>query len=114
MTDYAAIIPLLIVALAGAAAMLAEAFRQPGERMPIAGLGLIGLTGAAVASVFADHDVSIETVRQRVLGEGDSSRAELVVVTHRAPDSALSATVAALTGLDTVDEVVSWMRVEGA
>src|SRR5215203_5238612 len=52
MTEYAAIIPLLIVALAGAAAMLAEAFRQPGERMPIAGLGLIGLTGAAVASVF--------------------------------------------------------------
>ena len=33
------------------AAMLAEAFRQPGERMPIAGLGLIGLVGAAVASV---------------------------------------------------------------
>jgi NADH:ubiquinone oxidoreductase subunit 2 (subunit N) len=52
MTEYAAIIPLLIVALSGAAAMLAEAFRQPGERMPIAGLGLIGLTGAAVASVF--------------------------------------------------------------
>ncbi len=52
MTDYAAIIPLLIVALAGASAMLAEAFRQPGERMPIAGLGLIGLVGAAVASVF--------------------------------------------------------------
>ena len=52
MTDYAAIIPMLIVALAGAAAMLAEAFRQPGERMPIAGLGLIGLVGAAVASVF--------------------------------------------------------------
>src|SRR5215208_6645926 len=52
MTEYAAIIPLLIVALAGAAAMLAEAFRQPGERMPIAGLGLIGLTGAAVASGF--------------------------------------------------------------
>ena len=52
MTEYAAIIPLLIVALAGAAAMLAEAFRQPGEHMPIAGLGLIGLVGAAVASVF--------------------------------------------------------------
>ena len=27
--------------------MLAEAFRQPGERMPIGGLGLIGLVGAA-------------------------------------------------------------------
>jgi NADH-quinone oxidoreductase subunit N len=52
MTEYAAIIPILIVALSGCAAMLAEAFRQPGERMPIAGLGLIGLAGAAVASVF--------------------------------------------------------------
>ena len=52
MTDYAAIIPLVIVALSGTAAMLAEAFRQPGERMPIAGLGLIGLAGAALASVF--------------------------------------------------------------
>ncbi|KGN41310.1 homoserine dehydrogenase [Knoellia aerolata] len=69
---------------------------------------------ASVASVFADHGVSIETVRQRVLGDGESSRAELVVVTHRAPDASLSATVAALTGLDTVDKVVSWMRVEGA
>ena len=33
--------------------MLAEAFRQPGERMPIAGLGLIGLVGAAIASAVA-------------------------------------------------------------
>ncbi|GAA4120766.1 homoserine dehydrogenase [Knoellia locipacati] len=69
---------------------------------------------AQVASAFADHDVSIETVRQRVLGEGDDSRASLVIVTHRAPDSALAATVEALAGLETVDEVVSWMRVEGA
>jgi len=69
---------------------------------------------AQVASAFADHDVSIETVRQRVLGEGDDSRASLVIVTHRAPDSALAATVEALAGLQTVDEVVSWMRVEGA
>src|SRR3954451_2499510 len=50
MTEYAAIIPLVIVALSAIAAMLAEAFRQPGERMPIAGLGLIGLIGAGVAS----------------------------------------------------------------
>ena len=69
---------------------------------------------AQVASAFADHDVSIETVRQRVIGEGDDSRASLVIVTHRAPDSALAATVEALAGLETVDEVVSWMRVEGA
>ena len=52
MTDYAAIIPIVIVALAAIAAMLAEAFREPGDRMFIAGLGLIGLAGAAVASVF--------------------------------------------------------------
>src|SRR5262245_14187443 len=52
MTDYAAIIPIVIVALSATAAMLAEAFRQPGERMPLWGLGLIGLGGAALASVF--------------------------------------------------------------
>ena len=52
MTPYVAIIPILIVVLAACAAMLAEAIRQPGERMPIAGFGLIGLVGAAVASVF--------------------------------------------------------------
>jgi NADH-quinone oxidoreductase subunit N len=51
MTPYLAIIPMLSVVLAAAAAMLAEAFRQPGERMPIYGLGLIGLVGSAVASV---------------------------------------------------------------
>ena len=50
MNSFAAIIPMLIVVLSAAAAMLAEAFRQPGERMPIAGLGLIGLLGAGVAS----------------------------------------------------------------
>jgi NADH-quinone oxidoreductase subunit N len=52
MTDYAAIIPLLIVALSAIAAMLAEAIRQPGERMYISGFGLIGLAGAALASAF--------------------------------------------------------------
>ena len=51
MIEYHATIPLVLVALSGIAAMLAEAFRQPGERMPIAGLGLIGLGGAAIASV---------------------------------------------------------------
>src|SRR5215208_5855793 len=51
MSEYLGLIPLAIVALSAAAAMLAEAFRQPGERMWIAGLGLIGLVGAAAASV---------------------------------------------------------------
>jgi len=52
MSDYAAIIPLLIVALSAIAAMLAEAIREPGERMYISGFGLIGLAGAAMASAF--------------------------------------------------------------
>ena len=46
---------------------------------------------AAVANAFADHDVSIQTVRQ----EGRGADAQLVVVSHAAPDAALSATVEA-------------------
>src|SRR5215510_7491776 len=38
------------VTAAGLAAMIAEAFREPGERMPIGGLGAVGLIGAAIAS----------------------------------------------------------------
>jgi NADH-quinone oxidoreductase subunit N len=52
MNGLAATIPILIVVLSAIAAMLAEAIRHPGERMYIAGFGLIGLTGALVASCF--------------------------------------------------------------
>jgi NADH-quinone oxidoreductase subunit N len=45
------VIPAICVALAGLACLLAEAFRDRDERMPIGGLGLIGLAGAAIASV---------------------------------------------------------------
>jgi homoserine dehydrogenase len=86
---------------------------------------------AQVAKVFAEHDVSIETVRQQQVpapepgaaeaeaaaAEGASvpgpHRASLVVVTHAAPDAALAATVAALAQLDVVTAVVGVMRVEG-
>src|SRR5436190_20949086 len=51
MSAAAATIPMLIVVLAAIAALLAEAIRHPGERMYIAGFGLIGLGGAAVASI---------------------------------------------------------------
>src|SRR5215207_8960376 len=65
MNQIAATIPILIVVLSGIAAMLAEAIRRPGERMYIAGFGLIGLVGAAVASCFLwDTDaVSFGVVR---------------------------------------------------
>ena len=45
-----ALVPLLCVVAAAIAAMVAEAFRSPGERMPIAPLGIIGLLGAAVST----------------------------------------------------------------
>lgn len=64
---------------------------------------------AAVANAFADHDVSIQTVRQ----EGRGADAQLVVVSHAAPDAALSATVQQLREMDIVREVTSVMRVEG-
>jgi homoserine dehydrogenase len=64
---------------------------------------------AAVAGVFARHDVSIATVRQTGRGDG----ATLVIVTHSAPEAALAATVAGLRGLPSVRSVVSVLRVEG-
>ena len=48
---FDAVIPMLCVTLAGLVVLLAEAFMKKGEKMPIAPLGLIGLVGAAVASV---------------------------------------------------------------
>jgi NADH-quinone oxidoreductase subunit N len=48
---YLAIVPLCCLTATAIAVMLAEAFRAPGERMPMAPLGAIGLTGAAIASV---------------------------------------------------------------
>lgn len=51
MSAYVAVIPVVCVWLGGVAAMLAEAFRLPGERMPIGGLGMIGLVAAGVSCV---------------------------------------------------------------
>ncbi len=46
-----AIVPMLCVTLAALAVMGAEAFRARDESMPLSGLGIVGLIGAAVASV---------------------------------------------------------------
>jgi homoserine dehydrogenase len=64
---------------------------------------------ASVAQTFSKHDVSIQTVRQT--GRGDN--AELIVMTHKAADSALAATVADLSTLDAVKDIASVLRVEG-
>ncbi|HET8604136.1 MAG TPA: homoserine dehydrogenase [Marmoricola sp.] len=64
---------------------------------------------ASVALAFAEHDVSIQTVRQE--GRGDD--AQLVVVSHRASDADLAATVETLRAMPHVRDVSSVMRVEG-
>jgi homoserine dehydrogenase len=64
---------------------------------------------ATIAHCFAEHNVSIQTVRQ----QGREADAQLVIVTHRAMDADLSATVADLRRLDIVRAVTSVMRVEG-
>jgi homoserine dehydrogenase len=63
---------------------------------------------AKIALLFADHGVSLQTVRQE--GRGDD--AQLVVVSHRASDAALAATVASLRTKEYVHDVSSIMRVE--
>ena len=64
---------------------------------------------AQVAGVFGDNLVSIKSVWQ----EGTGREALLVLITHRANEGAMQATVAGLRGLDAVTEVRSMMRVEG-
>ncbi|MCW2785510.1 MAG: hom [Marmoricola sp.] len=64
---------------------------------------------AAVALAFAEHDVSIQTVRQE--GRGDD--AQLVVVSHTASDADLAACVEAIRRMAFVRDVSSVMRVEG-
>ena len=48
--SFSAAVPMACVVAAAIAAMMAEAFRNEGERMPIAPLGAIGLAGAAAAA----------------------------------------------------------------
>ena len=64
---------------------------------------------AAIAQVFADNDVSIQTVRQ----DGHAEGATLLVRTHIATERNLSATVEALRELSVVKSIGGVMRVEG-
>jgi NADH-quinone oxidoreductase subunit N len=64
MSSMNAVVPMACVTAAGIAAMVAEAFRDPGERMPIGGLGVVGLVGAAIAAwlLWGRHEVSFGVV----------------------------------------------------
>jgi homoserine dehydrogenase len=67
--------------------------------------------------MFSEHGVSVEAVQQSVQPEpvrdGQAPTATLVIGTHEATESALAATVAALTANESVAEVTSVLRVEG-
>ncbi|MDJ0321557.1 homoserine dehydrogenase [Pseudarthrobacter sp. PS3-L1] len=67
---------------------------------------------ARIAQLFAEHGVSIEIMRQSV-HNGSAESAELRIVTHRATEAALAATVEAVKGLDVINSVTSVLRVEG-
>jgi NADH-quinone oxidoreductase subunit N len=49
--SFDAIVPMLCIVLSALASMTAEAFRKKDERMPIGGLGLVGLVAAGVSTV---------------------------------------------------------------
>jgi len=68
---------------------------------------------AKIAALFAANGVSIETMRQTVHRDGNAGSAELRIVTHRASEAALAATVEAIKGLDIINSVTSVLRVEG-
>jgi homoserine dehydrogenase len=70
---------------------------------------------ARIAKLFAEHGVSIEIMRQTIHKEAGSisESAELRIVTHRASEAALAATVEAVKGLDVINSVTSVLRVEG-
>jgi homoserine dehydrogenase len=65
---------------------------------------------AATSRVFADHEVSLASVMQPEVLEGES--AELVFVTHRASEAAVRASLAEIEALDVVHAVGTVLRVE--
>jgi homoserine dehydrogenase len=70
---------------------------------------------ARIAQLFAEHGVSIEIMRQTIHRDSGAQpeSAELRIITHRASEGALAATVQAVKGLDVINSVTSVLRVEG-
>jgi NADH-quinone oxidoreductase subunit N len=50
-SSFDAVVPMVCVTLAALAVMGAESFRSKDEKLPLGGLGVVGLIGAAIASV---------------------------------------------------------------
>lgn len=64
---------------------------------------------ATIATVFADHDVSIESVIQKVCSD---SNAEIVWLTHEASEPNMRTALDKISKLPVVKSVASWIRVE--
>ena len=109
--------------LVGAARNKVHGGRAPGENtyanLPIADFGavrtryhidmeVVDRTGvlSELAAKFADHGVSLKTIRQEEAGEN----ARLIVVTHSATEADLSTTVEELAALPDVKSIDSVIR----
>ncbi len=66
---------------------------------------------ASIASTLGNRGVSIETVRQKRAQH--ENHAELVIATHRAPESDMARVLEDLTALDAVLDISSVLRIEG-
>jgi NADH-quinone oxidoreductase subunit N len=78
--QFDAVIPVICVALAGLVVLLAESFRAKNERMPIGGLPIIGLVGAAVACVLLWDRVPTPTSFGVVTADNFSLFVNLVII----------------------------------
>lgn len=68
---------------------------------------------ANIARIFAEHGVSIETIRQSKSSQDGEATSIVRIVTHRASDANLRKTMAVVDALDTVRTITSVIRVEG-
>lgn len=68
---------------------------------------------ANIARIFAEHGVSIETIRQSKSTQDGEATSIIRIVTHRASDANLRKTMAVVDALDTVRTITSVIRVEG-
>lgn len=71
---------------------------------------------AAIANVFAEHGVSIQTMHQtkhREHEDIEGNHATIRIVTHKTSDENLQSTIDELSSLSTVYSVASVIQVEG-
>ena len=64
---------------------------------------------AKIAGVFGENDVSVASVVQK---DQRDNKAEIVMVTHQVAEKSFRRAIGAISGLDVVSEVCSWIRVE--